>query len=127
LYKIWPTKFCERRASYHFKAEEFRNRRTFDFFQLLNKNSDSFRISSIPNQYFYIFGLNKKFCDGIRQWNNETAAQNTSTIIRELILQWHSFDCSQEKEDNAWKAIQHNESLVYEYITTWKGKLDLNF
>ena len=34
-----------------------------------------------------------------------------------------------DKEDNAWKAIQHNETLVYEYITTWKGRaqFDKNF
>ncbi|CAG5108657.1 Oidioi.mRNA.OKI2018_I69.chr1.g3896.t1.cds [Oikopleura dioica] len=76
----------------------------------------------IQTQYFYIFGLNKKFCDGIDQWNkNETLSNNTSEVIKKLIMEWKSYDCSQEREDNAWKTIQNNKTQVQEYIKVWKA------
>lgn len=44
------------------------------------------------NEYFYIFGLNKKFCDGIDTWKrNETVSANTSQIIMKLIMEWKSY------------------------------------
>ena len=36
-------------------------------------------------------------------------------------MKWHDAGCSQDKEDHAWKVIQKNDTLVVEYITTWKG------
>lgn len=36
-------------------------------------------------------------------------------------MKWHEAGCSQDKEDHAWKVIQKNDTLVVEYITTWKG------
>ena len=41
-------------------------------------------------------------------------------------MAWHSSNCSQQDEDNAWKVIQDNETLVMDYIKTWKGKMILN-
>jgi len=74
------------------------------------------------NEYFYIFGLNRKFCDGIAKWSkNETASGETRELIKELILKWHEAGCSQDKEDHAWKVIQKNDTLVVEYIKTWKA------
>ena len=51
LYKSWARKlfFFKRRASYHFKASEFRNLRAFKFFQLLN--TDIFK-GILKNRFF---------------------------------------------------------------------------
>ena len=66
--------------------------------------------------------IHKKFCDGIAKWSkNETASGETRELIKDLILKWHDAGCSQDKEDHAWKVIQKNDTLVVEYITTWKG------
>ena len=71
-----------------------------------------------------IIMIRKKFCDGIARWSkNETASGETRELIKDLILKWHEAGCSQDKEDHAWKVIQKNDTLVVEYITTWKGKL----
>ena len=66
--------------------------------------------------------IHKQFCDGIAKWSkNETASGETRELIKDLILKWHDAGCSQDKEDHAWKVIQKNDTLVVEYITTWKG------
>ena len=71
--------------------------------------------------------MNRKFCDGITKWQkNDTAYDGTQDTIKKLIMAWHSSNCSQQDEDNAWKVIQDNETLVMDYIKTWKGKMILN-
>lgn len=79
------------------------------------------------NEYFYIFGLNEKFCKGISDWSandtamNSIADKDVRENITNLIMNWYKANCSQETEDDAWTAIQDNETLVMEYIKTWKA------
>ena len=51
---------------------------------------------------------------------NNIADKDVRENITNLIMNWYKANCSQETEDDAWTAIQDNETLVMEYIKTWK-------
>ena len=52
---------------------------------------------------------------------NEIKDETVRKNITGLIMNWYKSNCSQETEDDAWTAIQDNETLVMEYIKTWKA------
>ena len=88
--------------------------RYYKIYKWLRLGNMSRTIFGNTHKYFYIFGLNKKFCDGIKQWN-QTVNTNTSSKIRDLILQWHGYDCSQDQ--------MQNFSSLFLFTPTLSGKI----
>ena len=69
--------------------------------------------------------VRKNFITTAFTFRNEPWLKGTppdvATTINNLINDWYKANCSQETEDNAWSYIQDNETLVMEYIKTWKA------
>ena len=84
------------------------------------------KIEQFGDDYFYTLGLNNKFCDGIRKFNeNKTNVALYSKEILDLVNKWRAVNCSQEGYGVLALDLEEREknaTMMKEYNTVWERR-----
>ncbi|CBY08105.1 unnamed protein product [Oikopleura dioica] len=84
--------------------------------------------NDFTTKYFYIFGLNLKFCRGIDEYVEAQSDEylETNQKIMSFFYKWRISNCSRELEAPIWDAVQkETPEFINQYVKVWKKVSEL--